>query len=960
MDRTTSRRIFNEFSSEIDLNSPDGIMRSSEVDRYIDNALKPLFEEGKAFKRVSINRRTGTRTTRYSYQGGKNIQDSINAVLGNMHDALGYDVDPATGNVKGTAAPPPMSITSQGRHTYNETRERILDPRTAASIRAQAHRVGGMSATDRASGFTTTLVRAGLSGETRAMRALVDNTDRRYLAGELPSSALADGASPATIEERARAQVARQANIRDARQQAVADYIRLNPGSQLAIDEAARLQRVTDRETRARVLAAERTPGTQEFDNRVFRNIRASAARQRAKEQFIEDNPDSNLARKQKEAEKNKNQANRDGAASMAVHVGRMILINILAAVGLVVSILTRMYRHLSDVKDLVRKQSLESAFYNIPREQLEDYRRFAVGHDLDQDIFGKIFGKIVERYSLPDQLDINSLGLLAPLMRGGTAHLLGLITRAKDSPDEIFDEIMKASIDTVMDKRNATGESYDSHSRAFVDVHERLRKYDADLAKVFAIWYRDAGPVSPASGTTVNNWNDFYNSRKGNPGREVGQNDPATKTAAEENVQKWNELVAIFDAMKTNFFEKLLGYVEHIVVYLRNLAREKFGGYLPAWAASEQAQAIADQTKAKVEIEGWLKDNESAVDRAFQIGIGKTVYTEEDKNIFIGRFRRAASGDLTAMDANTYNAVAPILNMYLHNIDMVKTINENLAKAETDDYVWHIAGLSPASRIMAAGDQYFASDLRRRQAATRVEKTGGVPINIIRGDTGFVAIDQGRSNIMDALSRTIRAIDRQPSKGLSHEEINRREEMNVQLRTLHEYMQSNRNTGLIDAIADIGWDRNTINDITDLIDSLPEGAIVPIYIRGLSNPDNAFGNALKRITGAEGVAVLRPSGDIEAAGRVRENHEFQQRQMVEESIRQAIRDNYNSQFMDITSFVRAGGDVNITRAESSPMELILKLELNNKKQPPINIPSGGMLDLTAIVESIQKAGIGD
>jgi len=954
MDNVIFKKKFNEFIVNTKFDA-GWLLRSSDFDAYFKNAMKPLFEDGKIFSKTSIDHDRGIKSTSYFFEGKAKLQKAVRDVLETAPENLGL-TDKNSSPLEIIFETPKGSFKQR---TFVESQDRILNPRTNVSVRDFAHRSGGVSSTDKAKGITTTLIPSTFFNRAELMN-LIDEGDKKFLSGELPYSALADGVSPRTIEEGAFAETNKKAKMYNAKFMAQKNFVEQNPNDPYAIMLAAKYQNVTDRETRRKIFEAEQTPGTPEFVDKVFRNIRASEAYQRAKEQFIEENPNSNLARKQKEAEEKRKQVSRNRIASMAGHVGQMIIMNILAAVGLAVSILTRMYRHLSDIKDLVREQSLESAFYNIPREQLEDYRRFAVGHGLDQDIFGKIFGKIVERYSLPDQLDTNSLGLLAPLMRGGTAHLLGLITRAKDSPDEIFDEIMKASIDTVMNKRNATGESYDSHSRAFVDVHERLRKYDADLAKVFAIWYRDAGPVSPASGTTVNDWNDFYNSRKGNPGREVGQNGPATKTAAEENAQKWNKLVAIFDAMKTNFFEKLLGYVEHIVVYLRNLAREKFGRYLPAWAASEQAQAIADQTKAKVEIESWLNDNESAVDRALQLGTGKSTYTEEDKNVFIGRFRRAARNDLTAMDADTYDAVAPILGMYLKCIDMIKTIDENLARAEKNENVWHIAGLSPASIIMAAGDEYFASDLRRRQAATRVEETKGIPVNIVRGDAGFVAINQGRSDIMGALNRTIKAIDRQPNEGLSREEINKREEMSVQLRTLYEYMRSNRNTGLIDAIADIGWDRNTINDITDLIDSLPEGAIVPLYIRGLSNPDNAFGHALKEIRGAEGNPTLRPSGDIEAAGRVRENHEFQQQQMVEESIRQAIRDSYNSQFTDITSFVHAGGDVKIEHAKSSPIELILRLELNNRKQPPISIPSGGMFDLTAIVDSVQKTRIGN
>jgi hypothetical protein len=403
MDRTTSRRLYNEFTAEIDINRPDGILRSSDVDKYIEKALKPLIEEGKAFKSINVNRRTGIRSTRYSYQGGKNIQNSINAILANMHASLGYDVDPVTGNADGTDMPPPMSVTNQGRRYYNETRERILDPRAAAAIKADALRAGGVSNTNKASGYTTTLIRAGLPGETRRMRKLVDDTDKKYFAGELPSSALAEGASPATIEERARASIARQANLKDAKRAAIEDYIKAHPYSQLAVEEAIKMHKVTNREEKERLLEAERTPGTPEFHARIGRGLDRQAARNGAAVAWAKQNKRNRLARPlAKQILKASRMKTRTGRAlEKSKAVARTAVIGaIVGAISVAVTAAVKFLSQLPAIAQSVHKIAVKGQTYNMAEQKVREYEAIEKSARLDSGAFSSVFGGMVSTLS--------------------------------------------------------------------------------------------------------------------------------------------------------------------------------------------------------------------------------------------------------------------------------------------------------------------------------------------------------------------------------------------------------------------------------------------------------------------------------------------------------------------------------------------------------------------------------
>jgi hypothetical protein len=392
MDRTTSVHRYNEFSSSIDLKDPKGIIQTSQIDNYIERALKPLIEEGKAFKHLSINQRTGVRTTRYAYQGEKEVQDSVNAVLSAMPDALGY---------KDTDDSLPVTISHNPNQVrYHQIVERILDPKSRASIKSRSLRLGGSSTTDPASGLTTTRLRVGLGNEARAMRQLVDDTDAKFLSGQLPSSALADGASPATVAERATARVARAATIEDATIQAENEFIKNNPTSNLAVKKAIELQKATDREEKQRILAAERDHRTPEFREKENRRLDARKARDDATLAWARKNIGHPMARAIIRSRRNRTFGGRllnraiDSTKMAAV---RTVIGVIAAGVGVMIKFLS----HLPAVASNIHKLANKGVLFDLPTGKLEQFRtlsRAVVGNDsteLIQNFMGSVHTRL-------------------------------------------------------------------------------------------------------------------------------------------------------------------------------------------------------------------------------------------------------------------------------------------------------------------------------------------------------------------------------------------------------------------------------------------------------------------------------------------------------------------------------------------------------------------------------------
>ena len=517
MDRTIARRIYNEFTSEIDLSKPGGVARSGDVDAYIEKALKPLIEEGKAFKRISVNRRTGIRSTRYSYQGGKKIQDSINAILDEMPANLGYVIDPDTGNIEGTDKPPPVAITNRGRHYYNETRERILDPRTAASIKAQALRAGGVSTTDKASGYTTTLVRAGLSGETRTMRKLVDDTDKKYLGGELPSSALADGASPATVEERVKAQVARKSRIEDARETAILQYIKANPNSRVAIEELRKRQKISDREDKARILTAERTPGTPEFRAAVSRRLDKRSASNKETVAWAKRNRRDPMAKLILRNDRNKSPGGR--------LLNRMSSIMRTTAITAIVSVIAgtvkaafEMLKTLPSIAGNVHKLAVKGTTYNVPDGLLKKYEKLGnliaedgSGEGLVSSFLGNVHNK------LSSIINGNLTGAIGPIAAlsgkvGGRAirSAADYYSGAVSNPEQVM-------LDTINDAAMAAFKGITS-GRSGVQLTQAISRNERDIREAYG------NEASDLFSLLFKRWGDIGDDRKATIRTEVEQ----------------------------------------------------------------------------------------------------------------------------------------------------------------------------------------------------------------------------------------------------------------------------------------------------------------------------------------------------------------------------------------------------------------------------------------------------
>src|SRR5512140_1241317 len=94
MDSSQKGRMMNEFTAEINLNRPGGLIDAAKIEKYLSDALKPLSDAGNVLKRVVTDPRSGTRSITYAYQGSAGVQQSVEAMRRSAAENLGF-TDPA-------------------------------------------------------------------------------------------------------------------------------------------------------------------------------------------------------------------------------------------------------------------------------------------------------------------------------------------------------------------------------------------------------------------------------------------------------------------------------------------------------------------------------------------------------------------------------------------------------------------------------------------------------------------------------------------------------------------------------------------------------------------------------------------------------------------------------------------------------------------------------------------------
>jgi hypothetical protein len=316
-------------------------------------------------------------------------------------------------------------------------------------------------------------------------------------------------------------------------------------------------------------------------------------------------------------------------------------------------------------------------------------------------------------------------------------------------------------------------------------------------------------------------------------------------------------------------------------------------------------------------------------------------------------------NSDMTAMDTETYERVAEHLIPYIVNLDMLKTIEENIARADKGEDVLFIAGTSSASRVMRAGDMYKLGLVRQRARATEVAERGGMPEHIVHSDIGWVRFDWGPAELRDDLglavglaNKWLKEHSRNPRGGSAVARVTQ------DLEQVYQYLEQNKDKTLADAIQAYSWSDAQVRAAVSFL-----GELAHPSIRHKTFADTELSTALKNLRGIKGVPLLNPQGDAVAAGMI---GQYDSRMVVDSvlsDIQREIAERYN--FNSITAFKEARGSISVSRASDTSMELLITLDANGKKQE-FSLPNKSSIgfvspyDLQVITQELNKTLAGN
>jgi hypothetical protein len=185
----------------------------------------------------------------------------------------------------------------------------------------------------------------------------------------------------------------------EVQEQAKQDFIKANPTSIIAYEEVAKQQKINNRADKARLLEAERTPGTPEFQARVQRGLDKRIAQDKVAVEWAKKNRDKPLAKAILKQNRRKTRTGRAlekaGAAARATVTGAVIS-GILGAVSTAVKFLSQ----LPAIAENVHRVAIKGQTYNMTEQKVREYEAIEKSARLDSGAFSSVFGGMVSTLS--------------------------------------------------------------------------------------------------------------------------------------------------------------------------------------------------------------------------------------------------------------------------------------------------------------------------------------------------------------------------------------------------------------------------------------------------------------------------------------------------------------------------------------------------------------------------------
>jgi hypothetical protein len=487
---------FSKLTTEVDLASPLGLEMSAAFDKYVERIIKPTYPKGENIRQTSrIDDATGTRSVDWSFdETSAHIGPAVQASVDNFIQEWAakrslIDEDGEPGEDQPDV---PMRVSALSTQTNNIIKDKILDPRTAAAIKLDVHNAGGDFVYDKKSGFTrlsipNTATNDSGASLTDSVNADIESGNKRYLAGEITASALADGSSPADIDQRATAMVNR-------------NY------KQMMAKNRAMTPEMIKEERKAQLFNA--------------------GQRYLAEQEYEEETPDDPLVRKRKEQENaqktQKALRTTKNVAQFAWNTLHSLVNNLVSAVSTGIGILAKTYSVVSEIGQNVRRQAMQGEQYNFSREFVESWKLRADQEKIDPGILYNAAGVMQAQFGSALHLDVGAIEKLAPYMKDNVSGLLNRLVGGMEGEVNTV-KGMSLMVDTfAQDAWRGTvgtheyGAGPQGRSAANTDAHYVLGSVNEGLGQMYAYYWHTLESMAARNRLGQRDSGAFYDTETG------------------------------------------------------------------------------------------------------------------------------------------------------------------------------------------------------------------------------------------------------------------------------------------------------------------------------------------------------------------------------------------------------------------------------------------------------------
>jgi len=430
----------------------------------------------------------------------------------------------------------------------------------------------------------------------------------------------------------------------------------------------------------------EMIPGTEEFREREFTKIHAREERNRAFDEFIRANPNSQTAMDADTKNVKAGEAKAKRGASIAAAVVKMAVFDtikiIMSLMSLTVNILGKVYQTLTNIGSDVRQQLLLGEKHNLDPGFVKKWNIRAKQEDIDPEILFRALSTHQRRFGSVLHLDENALVGLAPYIRDKISELLNVSSMevgGKSNPMQgmslIIDDFLTNAWQGKVGTHTFKGSEIERRGAAYRETASVLGTLNGDMAFMAAQYWHTLETLNKNNKLDfkegsfylkdTNQKYDFWSYVENNPlpefDRKSGHGNAITTNSvletADATYRSINSMLAAFTTLRDDVLKLFLSAKgDDMVEEFRRFVTTWIARYFPAFALKENERALRLNTESMA----WIEANEGNIKAEAEKYMKRTGFTgsfEEFEELFMRLMsvnpatRRAAATELFASD---------------------------------------------------------------------------------------------------------------------------------------------------------------------------------------------------------------------------------------------------------------------------------------------------------------------